>query len=751
MKLVIVESPTKAKTISKFLGKGFSVKSSYGHVRDLPQKEMGIDIENDFSPNYVIPSKSLARVSELKKLAQKAEKVILATDEDREGEAISWHLLEALDLKKEKIQRIAFHEITKNAIEKALDNPRDIDENLVDAQQARRILDRLVGYELSPFLWKKIRRGLSAGRVQSVALRLIVEKEREIKSFKPEEYWNIIAKLEKAKPEKEPSSFEARISKEDGKALGKMGIKNKEQADKIVSFLEKATYSVLSVIKKEIQKNPLPPYTTSTLQQDANSKLGYSAKQTMAIAQQLYEGINLGGSGLVGLITYMRTDSLNLSMESLIVSRKFIEKKFGKEYALLSPRFFKNKSKGAQEAHEAIRPTFPEKNPESIKEYLDSRQYRLYTLIWQRMIASQMTSAVLNSVTINVSAIQKDSQKNYELRANGSTVKFDGYLKIYGDKMPVSENILPKMKEEEKLDLKNLNSEQKFTTPPSRYSEATLVKALEENGIGRPSTYAPTISTIIERKYVEKDENRKLFPLEIGFLVCDVLVEHFKDIVDYKFTAKMEEDLDEIASGKKEWVPVIRSFYVPFHKNLKEKNKEVKKESFQEKLDRNCPECGGDLIVKFGRFGKFIACSNYPNCRFTEKTEDEKEIEKKIESENGKKLCELCGAPMAVKRGKYGTFLGCSNYPNCKNIEKIENKTGAKCPKCKIGEIVERKSKRGRSFYGCNTYPKCDFALWNKPTGETCLKCQSLLVFAVKNKIKCSNKECDFEKENSPC
>ena len=747
MKLVIVESPTKAKTISKFLGKSFIVKSSYGHVRDLPQKEMGIDIKNNFTPEYTIPSKALPRVSELQKLAKKATEVILATDEDREGEAISWHLQEALNLSEKNTQRIVFHEITKTAIEKALENPRSIDLNLVDAQQARRVLDRLVGYELSPFLWKKIRRGLSAGRVQSVALRLIVEREKEIKAFKPEEYWNIVAKIKKQNTENS-SAFEAKLSKENGKAFGKMGIKNARQAQILKDFLDKADFEIEKISKKEVQKNPLPPYTTSTLQQDANSRLGYSAKQTMSVAQKLYEGINIGSAGSVGLITYMRTDSLNLSMESLLAARKKIETIFGKEYALTSPRFFKNKSKGAQEAHEAIRPTFPEYDPESIKEYLDSKQYRLYKLIWQRMVASQMSSAILDSVVVDIKAFQKNSPNIYTLRANGSTVRFDGYLKIYGDKMPVIENILPELEEKESLNIIEIKSEQKFTAPPARYSEATLIKTMEEFGIGRPSTYAPTISTIIERKYVEKDENRKLFPMEIGFIVSDLLTEHFSQIIDYKFTAKMEEDLDGIAEGKKKWVPVIEDFYVPFHKNLKEKTKEITKESFQEKLDKNCPECGGDLIVKFGRFGKFIACSNYPNCRYTEKTESEKKIHEEIEKENGKETCEICGAPMIIKRGRFGIFLGCSAYPNCKNIKKIENKTGIKCPKCTKGEIIEKKSKKGRVFYSCNTYPKCDFAIWNKPNGENCPKCKSLLVFGVKNKIKCSNKECDFEKEN---
>lgn len=741
MKLVIVESPTKAKTITKFLGRNYLVKSSYGHVRDLPTRKMGIDIKNNFEPEYVIPTKAKERIAELKKIAKKSDEVILATDEDREGEAISWHLVSALDLNQEEAKRIVFHEITKRAIEKALENPRKIDLHLVDAQQARRILDRLVGYELSPFLWKKIKRGLSAGRVQSVALRLIVEREKEIKNFKSEEYW-LIGSLLKKKETKDEEGFEAKLLKENEKAIGKLGIKSKEQAEKIIKFLEKSEYKIESIIKKEIKKNPYAPYTTSTLQQDAINKLGFSAKQTMLNAQKLYEGIRLGKEGSVGLITYMRTDSTNLSMESMIAAKKVIENSFGKKYALDSPRFFKTRSKGAQEAHEAIRPTYPEKDPESIKDYLEPSQYKLYKLIWQRMIASQMASAVMDSTTVDILATQGQEEKKYTLRANGSIIKFDGYLKIYDGKIPVSENILPELKEKEILDLIKINSEQKFTQPPSRYSEASLVKALEEYGIGRPSTYAPTISTIIERNYISKDENRKLFPEEIGTLVSDLLVEHFSDIVDYKFTAKMEEDLDEIAEGKKEWVPIIKDFYKPFHDNLQSKTKEVKKDDYQEKVGRSCPDCGGDLIVKFGRFGKFVACSKFPECKYTEKTAEDK----KIEEENKGEICEICGAPMVVKRGRFGAFLGCSNYPECRNIKKIDTKIGIKCPKCKDGDIVERKSKRGRLFYGCSAYPKCNFALWSKPNGEKCPNCDSLLVFAAKGKIKCSNSECKFEK-----
>jgi DNA topoisomerase I len=738
MNLVIVESPTKAKTISKFLGRKYSVKSSYGHVRDLPKKELGIDVEHGFRPHYEIPAGKEAKVSELKKLADKSDGVILATDEDREGEAISWHLVEALDLDPKNTTRIVFHEITKKAIEKALENPRKIDFNLVDAQQARRVLDRLVGYELSPFLWKKIRRGLSAGRVQSVALRLIVEKEREIKNFKPEEYWNILVELKK----KTGEIFSARVLKKDDKPIGKMGIKNQADADAIVNFLKVADFAVSLINRKEVKKSPLPPYTTSTLQQDANNRLGWSAKQTMMVAQKLYEGISLGKGGPVGLITYMRTDSFNLSLESMLAAKKFIGEKFGASYALENPRFFKTRSKGAQEAHEAIRPTHPEKDPESIKEFLDPKEYRLYNLIWKRMIASQMTPAILDSLAVDIIATKKDSDGSYTLRAGGSKIKFDGYLRVYDDK--VEKNVyLPELAEGEKLDLSKVQPEQKFTQPPARYNEAGLIKTLEEYGIGRPSTYAPTISTIIERKYVAKDENRRLYPEEIGFLVSDLLVEHFSDIVDYQFTAKMEADLDSIAEGQKKWEPVIKDFYIPFHKNLEKKEKSVKKEDLQEKIGRQCPECQSDLVLKFGRFGKFIACSNYPKCKYTEKTEEEK----KIDEANQGEICDVCGAPMVVKRSRFGSFLGCSNYPECKNIKKIEKKTGLICPKCGKGDIVERRSKKGITFYGCNAYPDCDFALWSKPTGEKCPKCQSLLIFAAKGKIKCSSKGCGFEKD----
>ncbi len=734
MKLVIVESPTKARTISKFLSKDYAVKSSYGHIRDLPKEEMGVDIENNFTPRYIIPSKARTKVSELKEALQKSSEVILATDEDREGEAIAWHLVQALGLNasanskseilnpkqtrntKYKIlntryKRIVFHEITKSAIEKALENPRDIDLNLVDAQQARRILDRLVGYELSPFLWKKVKRGLSAGRVQSVALRFIVEREREIEKFKSEKYWAIFAQL--TTNHSPQTTFNASLSKINEKNIDEIitlklfagDYKTKktitdsaEKAEEIKNDLEKAAYKVKNISEKETLRHPSAPFTTSTLQQAAIGNLGFSAKFTMSVAQKLYEQ---------GHITYMRTDSVNLSLESMLAAKKAIAKIFGKNYALESPRFYKTKSKGAQEAHEAIRPTFPDQTPEDLKTKLDPAEYKLYGLIWKRMMACQMPPAIFDSVKAEIEA---SSKNNYTLQANGSALKFDGFLKVYGGKTN-GENILPKMKMGDKLDLIKVSSEEKSTTSPPRYSEATLIKVLEENGIGRPSTYAPTIATIIERKYVDKNEERRLYPLEIGTIVNDLLVSHFPEVVDIKFTATVEEDFDEIAEGKNQWVPVIRKFYEPFHQRLEAKTKEVKKEDVLEKLDRPCPECGGDLIVKFGRFGKFIACANFPNCRYTEKTEEEK----KLDEENSGVICDQCGAPMVVKRGKYGAFLGCSRYPECKGIKKIENEIGMKCPKCGEGEVIIKKSKRGKIFYGCNQYPKCDFVSWTKP------------------------------------
>ena len=664
MQLVIVESPTKAKTISRFLGGDFIVKSSYGHIRDLPKSDLGIDLENNFEPKYIIPTKAKKNVTALKKDAAKAERVILATDEDREGEAIAWHLYDALGLSKltkkneVKVDRIVFHEITQHALEEALKNPRSIDQHLVDAQQARRVLDRLVGYKLSPVLWKRYYRGLSAGRVQSVAVRLIVEREREIEAFKPEEYWSITAFLDQ-KPK--TKTIEAALIKIEDKTLEKLSIRNEAEATKITSDLTDASYTVQNIDRQEMTRSPHAPFTTSTLQQDAAKKLRFSSKQTMMIAQQLYEGIELGSQGSVGLITYMRTDSVNLSGEAIGKAKSYIEQNFGQNYHQV--RQFKTKSKSAQEAHEAIRPTHPEYTPDTIKSHLTPQQFKMYDLIWRRFIASQMKPAVFDSTAIDVTA------KQYTFRANGSTMKFDGFLKVYPTKY--EENELPVVKVGEVLDLSELKPEQHFTKPPARFNEASLIKILEKEGIGRPSTYAPIISTILARKYVEKDRSRYFHPTEIGILVNDFLVEHFPEIVDIKFTSRMEGELDEIAAGKMEWVPTIREFYTPFEKELKTKLEEAKKEkeADQEQTDLTCDKCGHPMIIKRGRFGKFIACSNFPDCKNILK-EEKKEPEK-----TGEK-CDKCGTgDLVLRQGRFGKFIACSNYPECKNTRKIAKET----------------------------------------------------------------------------
>ncbi|MFH1656631.1 MAG: type I DNA topoisomerase [Candidatus Nealsonbacteria bacterium] len=679
MNLIIVESPTKAKTLEKFLGSKYKVLSSYGHIRDLPEKELGIDIEKDFKPEYVIPTKAKKTIAELKKAVQKTDKVILATDEDREGEAIAWHLAEILKLKNP--ERIVFHEITKSAIEDALKKPRKIDKNLFNAQQARRILDRLVGYKLSPFLWKKVARRLSAGRVQSSAVRLVVEREREIEKFIPQEYWSIEALLKKEKNE-----FNALLVKKNDKTIEKLGIKNKKQTDQILKDLDNAKYKISKIEKKESKRNPLPPFTTSSLQQEAWKRFRFPAKFTMRIAQQLYEK---------GHITYHRTDSFNLSQLSLSASKKYIESELGKNYWAGFFRKYKSKGK-AQEAHEAIRPTFADKNPDAIKGTgFDDNQYKLYDIIWRRFIASQMAPAIFDSTSIEIEAENPKNEK-YTFRASGQVLKFDGFLKIYP--MKFEENDLPILKETEILDLIKLIPSQHHTQPPARYSEATLIKVLEENGIGRPSTYAPIISTIQSRNYIEKNEQKKFAPTEIGTIVNDVLVEHFPKIADINFTAKMEEDLDDIDDGKESWVKVCKDFYTPFEKNLEKKYKEVKKKDFTEKpTNKDCPKCKSDLIIRVGKFGRFYACSKFPKCKYTESLE--------------------------------------------------ENVLDIKCTKCEKGKLTEKRTKRGKIFYGCNQFPKCDCAVWDKPTGENCPECKSLLVETNRKQIKCSNKDCQFVKD----
>lgn len=735
MNLIIVESPTKAKTIAKFLSRDYKVESSFGHVRDLPKSELGVDLENNFAPKYVIPTTAKKKVADLKKLAKMANNVILASDEDREGEAIAWHLFDALDLKKEQSKRIAFHEITKEAILSALENPRDIDQKMVDAQQARRVLDRLVGYKLSPFLWKKVAKGLSAGRVQSVAVRLVVEREREIKAFNPQEYWDINATLAK-----DDTNFASRLLKIDNKSIDKFYFKNEDEAQKILDSLDGTKWTVNNIEGKETSKNPLPPFITSSLQQTANRRLGFSAKQTMMVAQKLYE---------MGFITYMRTDSINLAQKFRDEASNYLKEKLSEKYLMSGGRVFKGKSKNAQEAHEAIRPTSAFSEPEKLADKLDKNQFKLYQLIWQRALASQMAGAILDTVVVDILAGQKNE---FLFRANGQTVKFKGYLEIYPE--AVSENELPELKVEDELDLIKLEKNQHFTQAPARYSDASLVKEMEKNGIGRPSTYAPTISTIIDRNYVNRDDKKKLFPTDIAFIVVDLLVEHFPQVIDYKFTAQMENNLDQISLGKKQWQPVIEDFWVPFDKNLKDKYMELDKKSFapEEESNEVCDKCGAKMIVKTGRFGKFLACSAFPDCRNIksmggqagsaprEESQELKDIKEKYQGEK----CDKCGAEMIVRMGKFGPFLGCSAYPKCKNLKNIDKEGGVEkevsCPACGVGKIVKKFSRRG-VFYACSAYPNCKNAYFAKPTGDKCPKCGTLMV-EDRNGPKCSNKEC---------
>lgn len=736
MRLIIVESPTKAHTIERFLGPEYLVRSSYGHIRDLPKSEIGINVENNFQPKYIIPLKARKNLNILKKESQKAEIVILGCDEDREGESIAWHLVQALglnEIKNKNYQRIVFHEITKQAIEEALSNPRDIDMNLVDAQQARRVLDRIVGYKLSPFLWKKVARRLSAGRVQSVAVRLVVEREKEIESFVSQEYWSIVAALLKIKDERlkiRDNEFEATLVKKDGKVIPKLGIKTEKEAEKIVKDLKDAEYKVANVEKKEVKRNPLPPFTTSTLQQEAWQKFHWSAKMTMQISQQLYE---------TGKITYHRTDSLNLSNLSLFAAKKFIINQYGKDYWPGFLRKYKTKTKGAQEAHEAIRPTYPERTPESIK--LEKNQLKLYDLIWRRFISSQMSQAVFDSTIVDILA------KSYIFRITGQVLKFDGFLKIYPIKYGEVE--LPFLEKDEILELIKLIPSQHFTQPPPRYNEATLIKALEQNGIGRPSTYAPILSTIQERNYIEKDENKKFRPTEIGIIVNNLLVNHFPKIVDIGFTAEMEKDLDKIAEGEKKWVPVIKEFYDPFEENLQKKYQEVSKKEFTEKpTEKICPKCGAETLIRLGRFGKFYACSKFPECKYTESLK---------KNTLGIK-CPKCSMRKAQSSRALNVLSARSR--NACPVVNAEHFTTGENGHMRIGEIVEKRTKKRKVFYGCTNWPKCDFALWDKPTAEKCPKCGSLLVETKRKpryhppsaelrgrQIKCSSKECNFKVE----
>jgi DNA topoisomerase-1 len=786
--LVIVESPAKAKTIQKYLGPGYDVEASLGHIKDLPKKSLGVDLDNDFSTEYVvIPGKEKV-VARLKKLAKTANAIYLAPDPDREGEAIAAHLAEELggnrvDGKKTKksavipIRRVTFNEITKRAVQEAFLHPRDIDTNLVDAQQTRRVLDRLVGYQISPLLWDKVRRGLSAGRVQTVALRLIVEREREIKAFVKEEYWTIDAHLQGPKP----PAFDARFI---GIGDEKTPISNGEEAEKIKAALDNADWAVRSVDTRERRRSPAAPFTTSKFQQDASRKLRFSVKRAMMIAQRLYEGVDLGGEeGTVGLITYMRTDSPQVSNDALAEVREYIGKGFGREFLPESPNTYKSK-KSAQEAHEAIRPTSVARHPDQMKQYLQEDEYKVYKLIWQRFVASQMNPAVFDQTTVDIDAKSKTGDTVYRFRVTGSVLKFEGFLKVYEESKDSKDeedealkHKLPLLVAGQKLTLKDLNPEQHFTEPPPRFNEASLVKELEERGIGRPSTYSAIISTIQERQYVQK-VGGKFIPTEIGLVVTDLLVANFKDIFDPQYTARLEEELDEIEEGKETWTDALKDFYKKFEKELHYAEKHMENVKRMEKpTDEKCERCGSPLVIKWGKHGSFYACSAYdktdPNsCTFTKENPidlpdlDSADIQETTQEE----YCENCGRPMVLKRGRFGQFMACTGYPDCKTTRRLDqgkkvpdipldekcpqcgrnlllrhgrygefiscsgypeckwvkqNYIGVKCPECKTGDLAEKKARRGNFFYGCSNYPKCRFTSAYKPVDEPCPECGS--------------------------
>ncbi|MEX0874670.1 MAG: type I DNA topoisomerase [Actinomycetota bacterium] len=757
--LVIVESPTKAKTLTRYLtgvlGPGVTVKASYGHVRDLPESKLGVDTEKAFEPTYQVLAGSKKVVSDLKAAAKRKDQVWLATDLDREGEAIAWHVCYAIGLANgqdapsgapshrdapsgapshqvdDRVQRVVFAEITPEAIAEAFRHPRAIDLHLVNAQQARRVLDRLVGYKLSPLLWKKVRRGLSAGRVQSVALRLVVDREREIDAFVAEEYWTIEVPFETLPDSGTPEQFTSSLHSVGGT---KIEIGNEQDATTHVGAIRSAgTYTVSAVRRREQKQNPPRPFITSTLQQEAARKLSFSARKTMVLAQQLYEGVELGPEGQVGLITYMRTDSVHLAPGAVQEIRSAIKERYGDQYLPAKPRVFRSK-KGAQEAHEAIRPTHAARHPDAIQSYLEGDQLKLYRLIWDRTVACQMTEALFDATSVDISATPERSvgangsareraTEEYLLRATGRVMLFDGFLVVYregrdDDDEEDAEGRLPELNEGQSLKLIDVLPTQHFTQPPPRFTEASLVKALEENGIGRPSTYAPTLSTLVDREYVSVDQ-RRLFPSDTGMVVTDLLVEHFPQIVDLKFTASMEEDLDEIARGHKDWPEVLRQFYDPFERLLEKKDKEITRDDLiKETTEEICPECGSPMQVKLGRYGKFLSCTKYPDCKGTRQIDGTQRPEP---TEVPGEVCDECGAPMLLRHGRFGEFLGCSKYPECKFVR---SKTiGGKCPKCNEGKLAQRRTKRGKSFYGCTRYPECDYALWTRPLDDPCPKC----------------------------
>lgn len=710
--LVVVESPTKVKTIQKFLDARFVVKASMGHVRDLPKSSLGVDVARGFKPKYVVAPGKRKVLEELKRAAARAEALYVATDPDREGEAIGWHLAQELPIDRRRVYRVTFNEITERAVRNAFQHPGQIDQRKVDAQQARRVLDRLVGYSLSPLLWEKVRRGLSAGRVQSVALRLIVDREREIQNFRPEEYWSLHARLRG----EDPREFTAALREVDG---AKPVLPDEATTRDLMRELEGATFRVHSVTRGERRRHPAPPFITSTLQQEAGRRLGFTAKKTMTVAQQLYEGVELGDEGPVGLITYMRTDSVRVAREAQEQARAWVSARLGPEYLPEAPPVYRSRST-AQEAHEAIRPTDVTRDPQGVAPYLSRDQLALYRLIWQRFVASQMTPALYDTLTVDIAA------GRCLFRVQGQTLRFRGFTAIYVESQEEvevpeeeAEGVVPPLREGEVLTLIGLEPKQHFTQPPPRYTEASLIKTLEELGIGRPSTYAQILSTLIQERGYVRRERRTLFPTELGIAVTDKLLPYFPEIMDVEFTAQMEEHLDEVEEGARHWVDTVREFYEPFARDLARARAEMANEKAGEATGEPCPECGGELLRRRGRFGPFIACSAYPECRYTRDLGGGERAEDEPAGEN----CPTCGRPMVLKHGRYGKFVACSGYPDCKTTKPLS--LGIACPRCGAGEVVERRSKRGRTFYGCSAYPSCTFVLWQRPVPVPCPQCGS--------------------------
>ena len=750
--LVIVESPAKARTVGQILGRKYVVTASQGHVRDLPKGKMGVDLEHDFEPSYVTMRDKMALVKEIKRAGDEAAEIYLATDPDREGEAISWHLQTAAgwdNQASKPLKRVVFHEITKDAVEEAFKNPREIDMKLVNAQQARRVLDRLVGYQISPLLGKRVQRGLSAGRVQSVALRLVTDREREILAFVPVESWTLDAQLHKeTDPADNLDLFSATLHSIKG-SRNRLNIPVEEDARRYEAELKDAAYSVADVRKREVRQRPAAPFTTSTMQQEAGRKFRFTAQRTMAVAQQLYEGLSVGKEGSVGLITYMRTDSVQVAETALHEAREYIGGKYGKEYLPDKPRVHRTRAKAAQEAHEAIRPTSINRDPESLKSYLTAEQHRLYQLIWARMLASQMADARSDATTVNIDAACKppadapdQTGRVFNFRATGSVLKFPGFRTLYLESRDEGDaeerrNSLPELAAGNRLNCQQLEASQHFTQPPPRFSEATLIKSMEERGIGRPSTYAPTIGVLLARSYVLKEQNA-LHPTELGITVSDLLTQFFANVMNLDFTAQMEEKLDEVSQGERDWVPMLREFYDPFAKDLLSANENMPSlKPEDEATDEVCENCGSPMVIKAGRFGRFVACTGYPKCRTTHPLKNTENGADSSEADVATdEVCDQCAKPMVIKTGRFGKFMACTGYPVCKATRPM--KTGAICPKCG-GDIVERRSRgRGRSFYGCSKYPECDFISNRKPVLNPCPECSGMMVESGRDRVSCT-------------